>query len=54
MARSISMARSKLRLEFRKSAAAPTSFSALTWSCIRAISGDTTMATPGRSSAGIW
>ena len=32
----------------------PSSFRAATWSCISAISGDTTTAQPSRSSAGIW
>ena len=32
----------------------PTSASASTWSCISAISGDTTTPTPSRSMAGIW
>jgi len=43
-----------LRLELRKAAFTPSWMSASTWSCISAISGDTTMPTPCRSSAGIW
>jgi hypothetical protein len=40
--------------EFRKAARTPSWRSASTWSCISAISGETTMPVPGRSSAGIW
>ncbi len=39
-------AASASRLEFRKAARTPASTSALTWSCISAISGDTTIAVP--------
>ena len=42
------------RLEFRTSAATPSSARAVTWSCISAMSGETTIAVPGRASAGIW
>jgi hypothetical protein len=45
---------SKVWVEFRKAARTPTSASASTWSCISAISGETTTPTPSRSSAGIW
>ena len=41
-------------LELRKAAATPASRSADTWSCISAISGDTTMPGPRRSSDGSW
>jgi hypothetical protein len=43
------MAAALSRLEFRNSAAMPSSFSAATWSCISAISGDTTTPHPSRS-----
>ena len=42
------------RLEFRNSAATPSSASAATWSCISAMSGETTTPVPGRRIAGIW
>ncbi len=41
-------------LELRKSAAIPSSRSAVTWSCISAIRGDTTRPVPSLSMAGIW
>ena len=37
-----------------QSAATPASLSAATWSCISAISGDTTTVSPRMTSAGIW
>ena len=40
--------------ELRKAARTPACSSASTWSCISAMSGETTTPTPGRSSAGIW
>jgi hypothetical protein len=40
--------------ELRKAARTPSCCSASTWSCISAISGDTTMPVPRRSSAGTW
>ncbi len=40
--------------ELRNSARTPASRSAATWSCISAMSGDTTTPTPSRTSAGIW
>jgi hypothetical protein len=45
---------SKVWVEFRKAARTPTSSRASTWSCISAISGETTTPTPSRTSAGIW
>jgi hypothetical protein len=49
---------SQSSVEFRKAAGTPASSSAPTWSCISAISGDTTMATPWparwRAMAGTW
>jgi hypothetical protein len=44
---------SRLWLESSRSARTPACFSASTWSAISAISGDTTMPTPGRRIAGI-
>ncbi len=44
----------KVCVELRKPARTPSSLSASTWSCIRAIKGDTTTPTPGRTSDGIW
>jgi len=41
-------------VEFRKAARTPSSRSASTWSCISAISGDTTTPVPSRSSDGTW
>ena len=41
-------------VEFRKAARIPTASSAATWSDMSAISGETTMPVPFRSSAGIW
>jgi hypothetical protein len=43
---STALASSKLRVELRKAASTPASCSAPTWSCISAISGDTTTVTP--------
>jgi hypothetical protein len=40
--------------ELRKAAFTPSWRSAATWSCISAISGETTTAVPSRSSAGNW
>jgi hypothetical protein len=48
------MASSKLWVELRKAARTPTSASASTWSCIRAISGETTTPVPARRRAGTW
>jgi hypothetical protein len=45
---------SAVSVELRKAARTPSFRSAPTWSCISAISGETTMPVPGRSSAGIW
>ena len=42
------------RLEFRKLARTPSCLRALTWSCIRAISGEITTPQPGRTRAGTW
>ncbi len=41
-------------VEFRKPARTPTLRSASTWSCMSAISGETTTPTPARTRAGIW
>ena len=41
-------------VELRNAARTPACRSAATWSCISAISGETTMPVPSRSSAGIW
>ena len=41
-------------VEFQYAARTPSSRNASTWSCMSAMSGDTTMPTPGRSSAGSW
>ena len=41
-------------IEFTVAAGMPLDTSDATWSCIRAISGDTTMAQPSDISAGIW
>ncbi len=41
-------------VELRQAALTPSWISASTWSCISAISGETTTAQPGRSRAGIW
>ena len=41
-------------VELRKAARTPSWRSASTWSCISAISGETTMPVPSRSSAGTW
>ncbi len=40
--------------ELRNAARTPACVSAATWSCISAMSGDTTTPVPSRSSAGIW
>ncbi len=42
------------RLEFRKAARTPSSRIAATWSCISAISGETTTPSPARTMAGTW
>jgi ATP-dependent DNA helicase RecQ len=42
------------RAEIKKAARTPSCFSAATWSCIRAMSGEITSAVPSRSSAGSW
>jgi len=58
MRRSTSCVSSQSSVELRKAALTPASCSAPTWSCISAISGDTTIATPlparCRAIAGIW
>jgi hypothetical protein len=41
-------------VELRNVARTPSCFSAATWSCMSAISGETTSAVPSRSSAGSW
>jgi hypothetical protein len=41
-------------LELSAAALTPAWRKASTWSCISAISGETTTAVPGRQSAGIW
>ena len=56
--RSVACASPLSSVEFRKPACTPSSSSALTWSCISAISGDTTTVTPRparwRAIAGTW
>jgi len=54
MARSTRRTSSRVSVELRYSARTPFSRSASTWSCISAISGDTTTPVPGRTSEGIW
>ena len=41
-------------VELRKPARTPSTFSASTWSCMSAISGEMTTPVPSRTSAGIW
>ena len=41
-------------VELRNAARTPSADSASTWSCIRAMSGETTTPVPGRTSAGTW
>jgi hypothetical protein len=50
----MSSASPALSVELRKAARTPSCSSASTWSCISAISGETTMPVPSRNSAGIW
>ena len=45
---------SEFKLELRNEALTPSCCSASTWSCIRAMSGDITIPTPSRNSAGSW
>ncbi len=58
ISRSIFCVSSSVSVELRKAACTPASSSAPTWSCISAISGLTTMATPcsrrWRTIAGTW
>ena len=54
MRRSSALASADDSVEFSAAARTPSSSSAATWSAISAISGETTIPTPGRTSAGIW
>ena len=53
-ARSTAPAARAESVELRNAARTPSWVRAATWSCIRAMSGETTMPVPGRSSAGSW
>ena len=53
-ARSTACCSGQLCEELRKAARTPASFSASTWSCMSAMSGETTTPVPARTSAGIW
>ncbi|CPU66595.1 Uncharacterised protein [Mycobacteroides abscessus] len=41
-------------MELRNAARTPSAARASTWSCMRAMSGETTTPVPGRTRAGIW